>query len=226
MRYIPLGRQRTAAQNGPVRLVPESDIKGLQRPLSECRVDHRGVSLMCCYTGAPTRASTEAACPDCKACGTALGCRCCGYRRAHPLGHRTTRQNDDRRTPDLSAERHFGNARGLRAFSELGGMRHAANRRSGAPPSTAGGSSWQGDLRCTGHPRSRDSRIRPSSEDTNRKRLPCSTPNRLGLCCLLQANRLVANRCTSQRADQASPRAPTRRASRCDAPLTVRATEF
>ena len=46
-------------------------------------------------------------------------------------------------------------------------------------------------------------RIRPSSEGTNRKRFPCSTPNRLGLCRLMQANRFVANRGISRRSDHA-----------------------
>jgi hypothetical protein len=32
--------------------------------------------------------------------------------RAHPLGHRITRQNDGRRDPDCSTERHLGSARG------------------------------------------------------------------------------------------------------------------
>ena len=40
------------------------------------------------------------------ACGTALGSRCCGCRRPHPLGRRTARQNDLRRHLARRAERH------------------------------------------------------------------------------------------------------------------------
>ena len=45
--------------------------------------------------GAATIASAEAAHPDSRAYRTALGSQCCGCRRPHPVGRRTTRQNDD-----------------------------------------------------------------------------------------------------------------------------------
>ena len=46
-------------------------------------------------------------CPSRRAHGTALGSRCRGCRRAHPLGRRTKRQIDGHRHPDSSAERHL-----------------------------------------------------------------------------------------------------------------------
>ena len=46
--------------------------------------------------------------------------------RAHPLGRRTTRQNDGHRHPDRSAERHIRCARNQQASSALGGMRQGA----------------------------------------------------------------------------------------------------
>jgi hypothetical protein len=52
---------------------------------------------------------------------------------ASPTDCRTTRQNDGRRHPGRIAERHVGRPRGLQTLSLLGGMRHAANRRSGEP---------------------------------------------------------------------------------------------
>jgi hypothetical protein len=57
--------------------------------------------------GAATIGRTEAAHPDSRAYGTALGSQCCGCRRPHPVGSRTTRQNDGRRHHEGSAERHI-----------------------------------------------------------------------------------------------------------------------
>jgi len=48
---------------------------------------------------------------------------------AHCKEHRTTRQNDDRRTPEISAERHVGRARERQACRRSGGLSYAANRR-------------------------------------------------------------------------------------------------
>jgi len=70
--------------------------------------------------------------PDCKAHRIALGSRCRGCRRPHPLGRRITRQNDGRRQRGRSAERHAGYARGAQARSAPGRFGCAANRCSGA----------------------------------------------------------------------------------------------
>ena len=51
---------------------------------------------------------------------------------ASPTDFRTTRQNDGRRHPGRSAERHIRCARGLQARRPSGKLGHAANRRSGA----------------------------------------------------------------------------------------------
>jgi len=48
----------------------------------------------------------EAASAGRTACRTALGSRCCGCRRPHPLGSRTPRQNSGRLADGRSAERH------------------------------------------------------------------------------------------------------------------------
>ena len=62
--------------------------------------------------------------------------RCRIGNRAHCRERRTTRQNDDRRTPDPGAERHVGRARGKQARPAPGRFGYAANRRSEAGTST------------------------------------------------------------------------------------------
>lgn len=69
----------------------------------------------CLVLGAATGASTQAAGAGRKAHRTTLGSRCCGYGRTHPLGPRTSRQNDGHRHPGRSAERHVRCARHLQA---------------------------------------------------------------------------------------------------------------
>jgi hypothetical protein len=66
---------------------------------------------------------------DCTTRSNALGSRCCECRQPHPFGRRTARQNDDRRHPGRSAERHLGCARWRQAQPLWGGLGHAANRR-------------------------------------------------------------------------------------------------
>jgi hypothetical protein len=51
---------------------------------------------------------------------------------ASPTDFRTTRQNDGRRHPGRSAERHLGCARGWQARPPSGGLGYAAKRSSGA----------------------------------------------------------------------------------------------
>jgi hypothetical protein len=62
---------------------------------------------------------------------TTLGSQHFGCHRPH-LEHRTSRQNDGHRQPDISAERHVGCARGWQARRRSDDLGHAANRRSGA----------------------------------------------------------------------------------------------
>jgi hypothetical protein len=57
--------------------------------------------------------------------------RCCGCGRSDEVGPRTSRQNDGRRHPGRSAERHVGCARGRQAHRPSGGLGHAANRQRG-----------------------------------------------------------------------------------------------
>ena len=71
-----------------------------------------------------TGGSREAASRDCKAHGTALGSRFWEC-RPHPLGRRTTRQNDGLRHPGRSAERRLGCAPDPQAPSASGGTRHS-----------------------------------------------------------------------------------------------------
>jgi hypothetical protein len=59
----------------------------------------------------PTGGRREAASRGCKAHGTALGSRFWEC-RPHPLGRRTTRQNDGLRNPGRSAERILFESRG------------------------------------------------------------------------------------------------------------------
>ena len=92
-------------------------------------VAHRGVSRMCRYTVAAMIASTEAVSPGHRAHRTALGSPCCGCRRPHQLGRRTTRQNDGRRHRGRSAERHLRVR--SRVASLLGGGRAWATPRTG-----------------------------------------------------------------------------------------------
>jgi hypothetical protein len=75
-----------------------------------------------------------AARPDCKAYRTALGSRCCGYRRPDPLGRRTTCQYDGYRHRNRSvcppvSIRHVGCALGWQARSASGdfGVRRIAD---------------------------------------------------------------------------------------------------
>jgi hypothetical protein len=161
--------------------------------------------------------------------GTDDGSACAELAISHlrPSTERRAR-TDDGRHPGRSAERirQFGRARVLQARPSLSGLGHAANRRSGSRPVWSGAAVGRVIYDEPAIGGSGAFRIRPSSEGTNRKRFPCSTPDRLGLCRLLQEVLLVVNRCTSRRADHASPGAPTRRVSRCVAPLTARATEF
>src|ERR1035437_72811 len=106
-----------------------------ERPQVVCHADHHvtkeGASPICQWTcelrvlgwptgagPAATGASTAAACADRKAHRSALGSRCPGCRRPHPLGRRTTSQNGGHRPRGRSAERILfessGQVRGLR----------------------------------------------------------------------------------------------------------------
>jgi hypothetical protein len=63
---------------------------------------------------------------------TTLGSQHFGCHRPH-LEHRTSRQNDGHRQPDISAERHVGCARVRQAGSVLGSSGYTANRWSRIP---------------------------------------------------------------------------------------------
>ena len=84
--------------------------------------------------GAATGANTEAACPNCKACRTALGGRC----RDAADHTRSGAERRARTTADaIVAAAQNGtsaSAPGLKACSALSGLTLAANRRSRLPP--------------------------------------------------------------------------------------------
>ena len=102
---------------------------------------------------------------DCTTRSNALGSRCCECREPHPFGRRTARQNDGRRHPGHSAERHVGRGRGSQTHSEWNAAHDGANqiwvdaRASGREnPSGIGLRRWSG--RAEAHRRSADCRSR------------------------------------------------------------------
>lgn len=52
---------------------------------------------MCCYTGRQQEQVQETASAGKTGVRDRARSRCCGFHQAHPLGRRTTRQNDGRR---------------------------------------------------------------------------------------------------------------------------------
>ena len=113
--------------------------------------------------GAATGASTVAPHPTARDRRTTLGSQHFGCHRPH-LEHRTSRQNDGYRQPDIGAERHLVCARGLQAHLAWDGMGYAANRqryKAGSGCFFQSGSWSVATARWDLHPESRRSRSGP-----------------------------------------------------------------
>jgi hypothetical protein len=86
-----------------------------------------------------------------RAPGIALDSPRFGCLRPSPTDRITTRQNDGRRHPGRSAERHVGQAREWQALSALEGIMQAGNRLSNCP--RLGVSGWPSDPSSLGNER-------------------------------------------------------------------------